>query len=36
MISPADFYPSTGTVTSLISLENGKPVARKAFDEIEF
>ena len=26
MISPADFYPSTGTVTSLISLENGKPV----------
>ncbi len=27
MISPADFYPSTGTVTSLISLASGRPVA---------
>jgi len=25
-LSPADFYPSTGAVTSLISLSNGKPV----------
>jgi prepilin-type N-terminal cleavage/methylation domain-containing protein/prepilin-type processing-associated H-X9-DG protein len=27
MVAPADFYPSTGTVTSLISLDSGKPVA---------
>lgn len=25
-LSPADFYPSTGTPTSLVSLRNGKPV----------
>lgn len=26
-LSPADFYPSTGAPTSLVSLRNGKPVA---------
>jgi prepilin-type N-terminal cleavage/methylation domain-containing protein/prepilin-type processing-associated H-X9-DG protein len=26
-VSPASFYPSTGTVTSLISLDSGQPVA---------